>query len=357
MIKKIIFGILVIVGVFLIITVLSDKKDGNNRSIEKNSPPAEKTFKTGVVPTERTFKVGVVAIPKGFSGPGTGDWVGMFPLIPQVAEIVTAQNEWRDSKEKSGEMPEILQLIQMQSKTYNYTPQFGIMFTQGEDKVILDTPNNPINGWSNEDGKKLYEKTALNICKTYNAKYLALGIEVNTYFVNFGEEKFDEFVAAYKEMYDNLKSQCPNTKIFVTFQLEKMKGIGAKTFGKKIAPQWNLINKFGNKLDLIAFTSYPEVEYKSPNDMPSDYYSEISKHTNKTIAITELGWTDDDGTFIKKFIEMANGMNIEFVSWIFMHDLDFKNFVPLSKTGLIKSDGTPKKAWYEWKKLKETSLK
>lgn len=346
MIKKISWGILIIVVAFLVISVFDDKKNENNASIKKD-----------LLSLKRTFKVGVAPIPKGFSGPGTGDWIGMFSKIPEVAEIVTAQNEWRDSKEKSGQIPEILQLIQMQSKTYNYIPQFGIMFMQGEDKVILDTPNNSVNDWSNEEAKRLYKEAALNICKTYNAKYLALGIEVNTYYLNFGKEKFDKFIAAYKEMYDNIKKQCPKTKIFVTFQLEKMKGAGEKSFGKKIKPHWDLIKKFGDKLDIVAFTSYPEVEYKSPKDMPANYYSGIARYTNKTIAIAELGWTDDDGTFIRRFIELTKNMNIEFVNWIFMHDLDFKQFVPLSRTGLRKSDGTAKQSWYEWKKLKETPFK
>lgn len=309
--------------------------------------------------SQRNYKIGIGPIPEDF--PGTQKtWLDMFEKIPEVGEIVIAQNEWRESIKKSGEVPEILHLVGTMKDKYGYMPQFGINFFQGEGNAVLNTKDNSVNNWTNEDAKQKYKELALKICKNYNAEYLALAVEVNTYYQHHPED-FDRFVSVYKEIYDEIKTKYPHTKVFVTFQLEKMKGIGDKTFGADINPHWHLIDKFGDKLDLIAFTTYPEVEYSSPEKIPDNYYLEIRKHSNKKIAFTEIGWQSNNKTekdqndFILRFLQLTKGLNVECVNWVFMHDLP--GFGPLKKVGLRKSNGTPKQSWDTWKKLKGIPLK
>jgi len=308
--------------------------------------------------SQRSYKLGIGPIPKNFPGTQEG-WLDMFEKIPEVGEIVVVQNEWRESIEKSGEIPEILQLVESMKNKYGYVPQFGINFFQGEGKALLNTRNNRVNNWTNEDAKQQYKELALKICESYDAEYLALGVEVNTYY-QYHPEDFDRFVSAYKEIYDEIKSKYPSTKVFITFQLEKMKGIGDKTFGAKLEPQWNLLDKFGDKLDLVAFTTYPEVEYNFPNEIPENYYLEIRKHTNKKVAFTEIGWQStkrtekDQNDFLLRFVQLTKKLDIECINWVFMHDLP--GFGPLKKVGLRKNNGQPKQSWFVWKELKQIPL-
>jgi len=311
---------------------------------------------------KRHFKVGIGPIPRNFPSNQQG-WLDMYTKISDVAEIVVVQSRWNESVKKAGDIPEFLDTIGMMKNRFNYIPQFGITFFhlggQEEGKADLSTRDNHVNNWSNEDAKQQYKELALSICEKYDAQYLALGVEVNTYY-QYHPKDFDLFVTAYKDIYDEIKAKYPQTKVFVTFQLERMKGIGDKTFGASIEPHWQLIDKFGDKLDLVAFTTYPEIEYDSPAEIPEDYYSEIRKHTNKKIAFTEIGWQStkktekDQKDFLLRFLQLTKELDIENVNWVFMHDLP--GFGPLKKVGLRKSNGQPKQSWFIWKRLKQAPL-
>jgi hypothetical protein len=106
---------------------------------------------------------------------------------------------------------------------------------------------------------------------------------------------------------------------------------------------------------LAAFTTYPELIYADPAQIPEAYYSELSSKGNFTIpvAFTEIGWTGVGASqellqalFIDNFFQRTSGMNMEFVSWAFMHDLDTDG--PLTKIGLYTSVGNPKTSLSHW---------
>jgi hypothetical protein len=319
-----------------------------------NSTNSNKKFITGIGPISAEY-------------PGTQEtWLDMFEKFSEIADIVIAQGGWRESMDKSGEIPELMQLLQMQKETYGFTPQFGLgFFDNPTQEAILDLPHNPTNDWTNEESKEMFKSVALEICEDYQPKYLALGIEVNTYY-RINQDDFSNYVEAYKEMYDELKPLCPDTNIFVTFQLEELKGVGGDIWGEDIDPHWELFTMFEDKLDLIAFTTYPEIEFVSPNDIPRDYYEEIRQYSDKTIAFTEIGWSSAHGftgekggryseqnqvDFISKFVELTNDLDVELANWAFMHDLPDPG--PLTKIGLRNSDSSTKPAWDKWKELKE----
>lgn len=205
--------------------------------------------------------------------------------------------------------------------------------------------------WSSQHDTAGYLDLALDMCKTYDAKYLALGIG-NNFHYRYSPETFDLWVEAYKNMYDEVKKEYLETKVFVTFQYEMTKGVGTKYWGEH-DPEWEILDKFGDKLDIIAFTTYPELEYSSIEEIPEDYYSEIKNYSNKPVSFTEIGWQDDDGTFISKFLELTESLNKEFILWIFMHDTKMTENNPLPGVGLREYDGSPKQAWHAWKELKE----
>lgn len=174
----------------------------------------------------RDFLVGVAPIPRNY--PGTqADWQDMFDKIQEVGELATAQSDWRDSVDTSGTIPEFIALLGNQKNTYHYEPVYGINFFQqsGNYDPILNVKTDPTNDWTNADAKALYQKVALDICATYHPRYLGLAVEVNSYYLKHTAD-FNRFVFFYKELYDLIKAAYPDTKVFVTFQLEMMKGLG-----------------------------------------------------------------------------------------------------------------------------------
>jgi hypothetical protein len=281
----------------------------------------------------------------------------MFDKIQEAGELATAQSDWRDSVNESGTIPEFIALLGDQKNNYHYEPAYGINFFQqsGTYDPILNVNTDPTNDWTNEDAKTLYKQVALDICTTYHPRYLGLAVEVNSYYLKHAAD-FNRFVVFYKELYDLIKAAYPDTKVFVTFQLEMMKGLGDTAWGFAVDPHWEVLDLFGDKLDLAVFTTYPEVEYGSPDDLPDDYYAEIKQHTSKKIAFSEIGWSCDQNTeaiqsrFISRFLQLTHNLNLEFVNWIYMHDLPEGGF--LSTVGLRYTDGTAKTGWYQWKALK-----
>jgi hypothetical protein len=167
-------------------------------------------------------------------------------------------------------------------------------------------------------------------------------------------------VDLYAEVYDEVKAVSPNTNVFTNFQLEKMKGLRGGLFGGTNDPdkaQWFLLDRF--KQDIVSFSTYPMLIYKSPSEIPSDYYDEkITAHTSKPIAFTEIGWHSDDdipgwessGTeqaeFIETFFTLTRNLDMPIAIWSFMFDQDIPD--PFKHTGLIHNDGTAKPAWDAW---------
>jgi len=128
-----------------------------------------------------------------------------------------------------------------------------------------------------------------------------------------------------------------------------LQGLGQKYWGEYDS-QWEILEKYGGKLDLIVLTTYPELEYDTPNEIPNDYYLKIKNYTDKPIAFAEVGWNNDNGDFLNKFLDLTKDLDKEFVMWAFLHDMDVPHFTGI---GLRNKDGTPKEVWADWKALRD----
>lgn len=263
-----------------------------------------------------------------------------------------------------------------------------LLFLSITTPIVTYSASPSANNWTNEEAQEKFEQTVLKICDTLKPNYLALALEVNTFY-QYHEEDFDRFVDLYKAIYDTIKSNptYANTKVYVTFQLERMKGLG-KAVGYSGKPQWEILSKFEGKLDLLVFTTYPEVEYPTPAKMPDDYYSSIYNNIpanlrNKNIAISEMGWNSANlipvtgknnspktqAQYIEKFAKLINDLKdagkVEYVAWTFMHDFkDYGVYNPLRTIGLFDSRGKAKdagnnvlKMWYSFNKFESPAFK
>ena len=223
-------------------------------------------------------------------------------------------------------------------------------YSQGEKAVLRPLQEN----------KDKYLAGMAQYVSKYNPKYFGIGIEVNWMYRD-NPDLFNEFVGFFNEAAEKLKVISPNTKIFTVFQLEQMKGLQgglyAKTNNEPV--QWDLINRFP-KADVIAFTSYPGLIYKTPGDIPTDYYTSISQNVLKPVIFTEIGWSrttvasgwisspERQAEFINRFFNLTKDIKPDVVIWSFLYDPPSFNLA-FNTMGLLNDNDETSPGLTAWK--------
>lgn len=204
--------------------------------------------------------------------------------------------------------------------------------------------------------------------------HLALGNELN-FDLQLGSPEFQDFVAAYQEIYSTLKTDFPQLNIFTTFQYETLIGKGLLT-GKAGNPAWDLFTQLEPQLDVIGLTVYPYFDYANPAEIPSDYFAPVREYSSKPIAITETGWPTaaDFGSpataayagsaaeqveYINKLAEIVQQDEFEFVNWLGIHDsADWQAAGPtvFNSLGLRYHNGEAKPSWAAWQEVMQEIL-
>ncbi|MFH0884436.1 MAG: hypothetical protein V1861_01885 [Candidatus Micrarchaeota archaeon] len=310
--------------------------NGNNSAGNGSHPPNASS--------SGTLK-GVSLSPKSFQ---SSDFTDFFTKAKQAGSIISWAGDWNELANKENGGPTVVTGL---STTYSYIPLVEAQFfTQSDGRLLR-----PLDAATKES----YKKSAADFAEMYKPEYLGLGIEVNILYEKSPAD-FDEFVQFYGEVYDAVKAKSPNTKVFTVFQLEKMKGLGGGLFGgtnDASNAQWSLLDRF-QKSDIIVFTTYPDLIYKDPSEIPQDYYSEIKTHTTKPIAFSEIGWHSaaspagwessdaEQAEFVTTFFDRTKDLDEEFAIWSFLYDQN--TIEPFNTMGLYGSDGSAKAAWTEW---------
>jgi len=291
------------------------------------------------------YKKGVSLSPKSFS---ETDFPNFFVKAKEAGDIVSWAGDWQElgNLERGGPV-----VVASLAKQYKYTPVIEAQFFTQSSGALL----RPLNNTTKED----YKNNAANFAEKFKIPYLGLGIEINTLYEKSPQD-FEDFAKFYNEVYSAVKAKSPKTKVFTVFQLEKMKGLNGGLFGGKNDPsknEWSLLDKFP-KSDIVAFTTYPGLIYKSPSEIPADYYSEIKSRVSKPIVFTEIGWHSalspvgwessetEQAEFVKTYFNITKDLNKEFDIWSFLYDQ--QTFEPFKSMGLYQSDGSVKEAWSAW---------
>lgn len=292
----------------------------------------------------KEFNKGVSLSPKSFS---QEDFTMFFVKAKQAGGLVSWAGDWNQLEGENAAPQVLAQLAPQNGLETVIQPQF---FLQDSGQLLRDL---------NESAQEEYKAFAAEYARKYKPKYLGLGIEVNVLYEKNPQE-FNKFVSFYGTVYDAVKQASPSTKVFTVFQLEKMKGLNGGLFGgenNESKNEWLLLEKFG-KTDLIAFTTYPNIIFKSPSEIPADYYSSIRQKTSKPVAFTEIGWhsaptpqgwessEEEQEEFVKTFFSLTKSLKQEFSVWSFLYDQKTKE--PFDTAGLYASDGKEKKAWKAW---------
>lgn len=188
--------------------------------------------------------------------------------------------------------------------------------------------------------------------------YLGVGNEINK---SFTQSQRTFFGQRYPTLIADIHGVSPQTKVFVTFQYEWLRGMRGGLFGGTNDPaqeQWNdtSIQRLLDE-DVVAFTTYPGLVYKNPTDLPSDYYANIREHTQFPVAFTEIGWFrtgpagwdssgDEQAAFIQTFRQQTQMLDPEFSLWSFLYDPPASE--PFTTMGLLTAGETDSPAWRAW---------
>ncbi len=315
---------------------------------EISQPPSSSSLPApapAVPPSSPQILKGVSLSPKSF---GASDFTDFLSKSAEAGSVVSWAGDWNELGSDNGAPKVVAEL----SKTYGYEPlvepQF---FTQSSGKLLR-----PLDAAT----KEAYKKSIAAFAGKHRLKYIGMGIEVNVLYEKSPAD-FEEFAAFYPEVYDAIKKASPSTKVFTIFQLERMKGRHGGLFGGEndaAKAQWQLLDRF-SKSDMVAFTTYPSLIYKSPLEIPQDYYSEIFQHTSKPIAFTEIGWhsaaspagwessEEEQVEFVDVFFNRSKSLEPELAIWSFLYDQD--TVEPFDSMGLVSRDGKEKSAWEKWK--------
>lgn len=301
----------------------------------------------------RSFEMGTAGfVPRHYPNSSTDDWQDFFEYSAASYGGVFGVHVNPGEKVSDEGILEQAQLAFEQVKGVEPYIAFSVNYEDGP--------------FTHERGEEL-KRVAVAIAKEYQPKYISLGVESNSFYL-FQQDTFDLYVQYAREAYDEIKAVSPNTMVMNNFQLERMKGETSLT-GQNFEHNWHIISMFEGKIDLISFTVYPFLEFKTVEEIPDDYLAEIRDHTSLPIMITETGWPTEDiasgvaGSdrdqieYMMKLVQQSDDIEVEVIIWVFPHDASFGIAGGIfDHISLFDNDGNPKAGYEYWKAVNSLPL-
>jgi hypothetical protein len=235
-------------------------------------------------------------------------------------------------------------------------------------------------GWeasfANPDVRSAFTNFTLWIVREFSPRYLGLASEINTYLDAYPADA-ENYLSLYRETYDRVKAEAPDTQVFVTFQWDDLNNMFAPAAEGRPAGQtnWEQVEAFEPRLDLWAISSYPYFAFPTGEGIPADYYTPLLERTTKPLAVTEGGWTtqplgpiqgDEQGQVAYlQAIHDQLGERLSFWVYLILTDFnmdsygeimrqqgrpesDIEGISMFSAVGLQRFDGAPKPALAVW---------
>jgi len=299
---------------------------------------------------------GLTLSPRGHTQSSNfADWMDHYQNSGPYGRVLAAHTNWRDFGDFLGQIPDAAASTALAADQYGFTPAFGFGWADGDGVPDLLSATEPTNNtWSNVETRNEYRTMVSNFAQFYQPRYVFLGNEVNTYYLLASDAEWDDWISQYEECYDAIKAVSPETLVFTTLQLEHLKGLGSTTAGWMDAAHWEIVDdlELGGRLDALGFTSYPYFEYDTPADIPVDYYDEISTHWTGPVIFTEIAWPAmpvtpfpggelDQAEFPAVFYDRTRLLDLVYVAWLFLHDLDQELMFPgFASVGFRDNNGT-----------------
>jgi hypothetical protein len=343
--KKLVqFFIILIIGTFLMVNGCVNNK---------------KEFE---VKGTRSFFLGITPTPKSVPETTFNDLINAFKEASEIAEIAMVWTNTNIGQTKKLKENNLITAL----RNYGLKPVITLNFTtikkipgKGLQQVI-DAPEGINPSLSDLNFRNAWLIEAKNLAKEFKPEYFSLGNEINDYFFVHPEELKD-FLTLFDEAKTQIKKVSPNTKVFIVFSFNHLIDNN----------QWELLEKFDDRVDLIGLTTYPWKHFNDPEDIPENYYSKLKNFTSKPIAFTEIGWIsakekqsseEEQARFLKRFLKLTKNLKIEMINWLFLHETKLSGISALisepetSTIALKKADSTKKKVYEEWLKIKKLKI-
>lgn len=312
----------------------------------------------------RHFLMAVSSTPASFE---PQDRIDAFIKAEAATDVLLLQDPFNYIDFVNEEIPNSLRMQDEQGKK-SLVDATGLLVYYGMDTIKQRMALGTEVGDSSSDPsvRTAFRRGALYYLQLYQPQFMALGIEVNYYYIAEPED-FENYVSLYKETYDEIKKISPRTKVFVTFQYEALQGLQ-----DGFSEHWDILDKFRDKLDYLAISThpyYPKGEiFSSSADLPPDYFSKLQQKSVKPIIIAETSWSsfpEIDGSeeeqleYLDIVIGNADRMDMPLIVWINLFDTDYEKLMEaaglpasvgegFSGIGMLSTSGVPKLVYSKW---------
>lgn len=284
--------------------------------------------------------VGVSLSPKSFE---TEDYTNFYIKVKEIGNTVSWAGPWQDFSKADGAPANIATL----AKQKDFMPVY-------------------ITGPTLDEVKKGGYSAAMTdaigkFAATEQPKYIGIGNEIDQFYLS-SPELLTSYIKSVEPVVARLRSTSASVKIFATIQYERGQGLQGGLFGGKNDETKSVLKEILPQLemfDFIALTTYPGLIYKSPSELPNDYYTKIKSLTTKPIIFTEVGWSRSapadgyDGSesaqaeFIKKFRDQMKELSPKLQLWSFLYPPDAK--APFNTMNLLSEDQETSPGFEAWK--------
>ena len=310
--------------------------------------------------TTRSYYIGVIPSPQTEPETSFDDLIDAYAEAGELGEIMMVwsdpnciglcekltQNRVVEAVRNNGMEP----VLTLSFVTLIEVPGEGLEYT-------ICWPNHTAVNITDTAFREAWVTEAKNLAEDFQPKYLSLGNEVNDYFYLHPED-LESYLSLYDEAYTEIKKVSPDTQVFVVFSYTHLID----------NDQWELVETFDARADIIGLTTYPWKHYDAPEELPQTYYVQVTNHTSKPIAFTEIGWPSDDSEteqaeFLSVFQQRTAGMDLEMVNWLFLHEVKLEGNIgsiteeETQTIALKTANGTKKEIYSKWEELSEAEIK
>ncbi len=331
-------------------------------TVSSSTPPVDYLATNSYVElpiSERNFLIGLVPSPRSVPETTFDDLIAAYQETSRIAEISMV---WTDPA-GIGEYEKLTQSKVITAlRVYGLEPVLTLNFATiqqvpGEGLTyVVDAPPGVNADLADPEFRRLWIEEAKNIAEDFQPEYFSLGNEINDYFYS-NPEDLEKYLSLYDDACAAIEGVSPNTKVFVVFSLNHMIDNN----------QFELLDTFNDRVDLIGLTTYPWQQYDNLADIPDDYYSKLEEYVNKPIAFTEIGWPSsqeqgssegEQAEFLIRFLELTRDMNLEMVNWLFLHTPELNGIAAIVSSpgtntiSLKNADDSPKAIYSVWLALK-----
>ncbi|MEW6606564.1 MAG: hypothetical protein AB1414_03785 [bacterium] len=296
----------------------------------------------------------------------------IFPRLKEGAEIVVVQIEdWYQSEEKGVKEKQQVRDDWLERAEKAGLIKYIAIEPFNGDRSALRIPSN----WkgspptlANSQWNTAFRDYVLKIVGKHKPQYLNIAVEANMYYQHHPED-YDNFRDMFNVLYKQIKQISPDTKIFCSYQYELLTG---QFTGQKQKPQWELLGEKAIEQDMLGISSYPIFLHKAydPQTISKEYYYPLKGKSKLPIFFAELGFyssphveprssPEKQAEFIRRIPSLLEGLNVESVCWVSLHDLpDIPALSGLKKVapqffslGFLDEKLNPKPAWNIWKSM------